>query len=192
MSTPRLVFRALVFALAGMVVVFVAVGYLLAGEWHVESQREIGAPPARIAALVGDLSSWATWAAMEPNLGPPTTRSVLGAAGTEGHALRWSGPRGTATLTLRQVAADGIVYDFVGEGPERAPMQWRANGRITWTASAGGTAVRWYDEGHWDSLPGRWIGWFGAMQERARQIQTTSLAGLAEAVEANPAGQGSR
>jgi hypothetical protein len=181
----------MVFALAGMVLVFVGVGYLLADQWHVDSARDIPVQRARVAALVGDLSTWADWASMDANLGPGTTRTVLGTPGTAGHALQWSGSRGMATLTLRRVTPDGIEYDFHGRGPQQQELQWRASGRIEWRETPDGCRVQWHDEGHWDSLAGRWIGWFGAMQQRAQEIQGTSLAGLAETL-AVPAAEAAR
>lgn len=177
----------MVFACAGMVLVFFAVGSLLADRWQVASSRDIAAAPARIAAAIGDLSTWADWSSMDANLGPQTHRTVSGTPGTVGHALRWSGTRGSATLTLREVGPTGIAYQFAGEGPEHQPLKWQASGRVEWTATGEHTCrVRWHDEGHWDNLAGRWIGWFGAMQLRAQQIQSTSLEGLADQLEARP------
>lgn len=182
MSTTRVVFAAVVFSLVGMILVYLGVGYLLADQWHVGSARVIDAPPARIAALVGDLSTWGKWSSMDANLGPQTQRRVLGEPGSVGHAIEWSGSRGTAALTLRKVTPSSIEYEFRGQGPDGQPQQWHSGGSVEWHDEGGKCRVQWRDEGHWDSLAGRWFGWFGAMQQGAQQIQATSLEGLADAL----------
>lgn len=183
MSTPKVVFRAMVFACAGMVVVYFAVGLLLVDHWQVTTSRTIAAPSARIAAAVLDLSTWADWAAVDANLGPQTRRSVVGEPGQVGHGLRWSGSRGSATLTIRAITADAIDYEFGGEDPEQQPRP-HSTGRIEWHDADGKCRLRWHDEGTWPNLAGRWWGWFGAMQVHMQQLQSASLEGLAERVEA--------
>lgn len=182
MSTSRVVFKSMVFACAGMVVVYFAVGHLLAEGWQMTSTRHIEAPPERIAAVVSDLSTWQQWASVDATLGPQTERSVFGEPGTVGHGLRWTGSLGSAVLTLRTVAPDAIEYEFGGETPagEQRPT---SRGEITWQQDARGCAVTWHDAGTWPNLAGRWWGWFGAMQVRMRQLQSSSLEGLAERVE---------
>jgi hypothetical protein len=172
----------MVFACAGMVVVFYAVGWLLADRWQATATRTIQAPPERIAALVGDLSTWAEWSSVDANLGPQTQRSVFGEPGTVGHGLRWTGNRGSATLTLKAVTPGSIDYDFGGEDPEQQ-QRLRSSGRIEWHAEAGACRLRWHDEGAWPDIMGRWWGWFGAMQVHMQQLQSTSLAGLADRLE---------
>ena len=182
MSTPRVMFKAMVFACVGMVLVYFGVGVILADEWHVDSARTIQVPPAKVAALVQDFGTWHDWSSMEADLGPQTQRTVTGTAGTAAHRITWSGSQGVAMLTIAAAGPDFVAYDFHAQGPGEDQPVWRGRGRIEWSPDGAGCRVRWHDESRWDSLPGRWIGWFGALQERVRQIQGTSLEGLEQAL----------
>ena len=184
MSTKRVVLTALVVALAGAVLVFVLVSMMLPDQWQVQTSRDVGAPGARVAALVGDLSTWEQWSTMTATLGAQTDCKVLGAAGQPGQALQWSGSQGTATLTLTRVAEDRVEYEFRGTLANGEPYPWHAEGRIEWPAGEGaGRKVTWWERGTWQTWAGRWFGWFGVAQERVKQIQVTSLEGLATALE---------
>lgn len=182
MSTPRVWFRAMVFAIAGMILVFFGIGFLLDDDWSVVTTRDLAAPSASVAALVSDLSTWSSWSSMDATLGAQTARTVQGNAGEAGHALEWSGSQGRARLTLRTVTPDAVEYDFLGQGPDGADFPWRSTGRIEWRDVDGRCRVRWWEQIHWDTLTGRWFGWFGAVQLRAQQIQASSLEGLANAL----------
>jgi hypothetical protein len=173
----------MVFACAGMVVVYFAVGLLLVDRWQVTSSRSVAAVPERVGALLGDLSTWEDWSSVDAILGPQTQRSVFGEPGTVGHGLRWTGNRGVAKLTFTAVSPESIDYEFGGEDAEQAPRP-RSTGRIEWRTEAGTCRLRWHDEGVWPNIAGRWWGWFGAMQVHMQQIQSASLEGLAERLEA--------
>jgi hypothetical protein len=179
MSRTGLVFKALVFSLVGAILVYLGVGALLADEWRVESERLVPAAPAAVAALVGDFATWERWAAANVNLGAPTTRTIEGAPGAVGHRIVWQGPRGRSVLELTAVTAGGVDYSFANEivGAEGAPAM-HGGGAVRWRESPGGTLVTWTDHGVWGNLAGRWIGWFGALQHRMRQVQSASLEGL--------------
>jgi hypothetical protein len=180
MSTTRNVFKAIVFALAGAILVFLLLGQMLADEWHVETRRTIAATPADIAAVVHDFGTWHEWSSADVNLGPQTTRRVDGEPGTVGHRIVWQGPKGTSTLLLSRVDQNGVEYTFRNEldGQPSGPSL-RGGGTIQWAADGNGCVITWRDAGEWDSLAGRWIGWFGALQEKLRQWQGSSLEGLA-------------
>ncbi|HEX5051438.1 MAG TPA: SRPBCC family protein [Planctomycetota bacterium] len=183
MSKARFVFRTMVMAMAGMVLVYLGVGQILANEWHIETVRVLRASPDEVARFVGDLDTWSKWSSTDANLGPQTARAVVGEPGKVGNAITWTGPHGTARLQLAAVGSDSVDYEFVGQGAHDAEPRLRSRGRIVWSAEAGGCRVCWRDEGSWDSTVGRWFGWFGALQERLREVQGASLAGLQQAIE---------
>jgi hypothetical protein len=184
-STSRTVFKALVFSLAGMVVVVLGIGLLLADSWQVQTSRTIPVPPARVGAVVGDLATWASWSAIEVQLGPQTERVVEGTAGTAGQRIVWTGPQGRWALTVTALAPDALEYAFARADVAAAPAA--GGGRVTWAAEADGTRVTWMDRGTWDTVVLRWFGWFGAVQQRVQQMQGSSLVALAERLERAPA-----
>lgn len=168
-------FRCAVFSLAGLILVFYAVGSLLADRWWVQTERVVGGAPAAVAALVGDLRTWEQWAAVQVELGPGTTRSFEGEPGKVGQRLVWNGPRGKAALAVTAIDAGGMAYAI---GFDVAEAGQKATGSVRWTADGERCRVTWRDEGVHANLFLRWFGWFGALQERVRQFQSTSFAGL--------------
>jgi hypothetical protein len=178
MSTARSMLRSMVLSLAGMVLVYLGVGSILANEWHVDTTRTVAASAEQVGALVRDFHTWKKWSSMEANLGPQTTLEVTGEPGTIGHQMKWSGSQGLATLTMSAVAPGAIEYQFHSQGPQETQLLLRGRGRVEWVAEGTGCSVHWRDDAKWDSLAGRWIGWFGAIQERVKEIQGTSLAGI--------------
>ena len=185
MSTKRVVFSALLFALAGMVLVMFVVGFtLLPDRFDVRTERSFAAPVQRVAALLTDLKSWYDWASIDANLGPQTTREVAGVPGTAGQVMRWSGQKGTATLRFTAVGDSGLEYEFGGVLADGRDYPWRGQGRIEWQPDGERCRVVWRETLVWDTLAGRWVAWFGAQQERVQQIQVSSLQGLDEVVAA--------
>lgn len=192
MSNVQFVFKVTALSVAGFVLVGVGVGQLLADRWTVATTRVLRAKSDRVMAAIGDLAGWQDWYAAQVDLGNPTRCEVLGTAGTVGHALRWSGPRGEASLTLQKVTvgADGagaIDYDYGTMAANGGPAN-RGTGRVMFAPSGDGCSVTWIDGGVWDGLMGRWWGWFGALQDRCKQIQISTLEGLQQHLE--PPGPG--
>lgn len=176
----------LVMALLGMICVFFGVGFLLTEHWHVETTRSLQGTPAAFAGKLGDFSTWASWADFKADLGPQTERVVEGTPGQVGHRVRWQGPAGQASLELAVVEANRIEYVFRTRPTGESADLTAGRGSVRWQAGATTTEVTWRDEGTWPNLAGRWVGWFGGLQERVRQIQTSSLEGLQRAVQPEP------
>ena len=184
MSTSKWLLGALTVSLAGMVLVYFGVGQLLAREWSAENVRTIAAPPAAVAAVLGDFHTWEHWsslgARMPESLGTETKATFAGAPGTVGHAIVWQGSRGMATLRLAEVAPDHLVCEFASQDAQETEVRVRGRTDLSWRAEGSGTRVVWHDAGTWPDLAGRWFGWFGALQEHVKQIQRVSLDGLQE------------
>ncbi len=185
-STPRTMARAMVFALAGMLLVFVLVSLMLASQWRWETTRTIAAAPQRIADLVTDLSTWPRWSGMRGELGPQTAMQVTGEKRVAGQTLTWSGRRGKGIVEVAAVgpaSVDYVVKSQAAEGND--PPGVFATGHIEWQPDAAGRActVTWREEGEGRSFVERWFLWFGVIQDRSRQIQEGSLTGLAQELE---------
>jgi hypothetical protein len=186
MSTAKSMFRSLVLALAGMVLVYFGVGAMLADRWVVETARTVTAGEDRVRALVQDFARWEDWSSLKANLGAGTRREIGGQPGTAGHRITWSGPLGIATLTMTAADARSIGYDFHLQDPDEAAPRLRGRGTVAWQPEGQGASckVTWHEDVLLDSLPMRWFGWFGALQEHIKQIQGTSLAGLQQTIDA--------
>lgn len=173
-------FKAMVLSLAAMVLVGIGVGQVLATKWQVETVRVLRAEPARVGALLRDLGTWQKWSAVDVNLGAQTARQVTGAVGSGAQCIEWSGQLGRAVLTATAVTESSIDYS-IGFRMDSPPSP--GHGRVEWQAVPEGTRVRWSDDGSFDSIILRWFGWFGALQERVKQIQSSSLESLQQELE---------
>lgn len=187
MSNVSFVFRTVVLSLAGSVLVFLGVGQLLADEWTVSTTRVVPAQLSQVAGPVVDMSQWEQWCDLNPPLGNPTTREVRGDPGEAGQQIVWSGPLGRAVITLDAVTPEGVEYRLeFGVGTGAAEGSFRAGGKLTgsirWVAQDDGIAVTWSEHGDLPTLIERWSKWFGALQEKVRQIQRASLSSLEEHV----------
>jgi hypothetical protein len=179
-STARLVFRALVFSLAGLVLVVMGVGQLLAKDWRVATERTLPADPARVGALLRDLRTWERWCRLDIQLGPLTTREVLGDPGQPGQRIVWSGARGRAVLEVAAIGEQSLEYTVAFEVADGGPP---GRGRFAWRAEGTGCRLSWSDEGSYANVILRWFGWFGALQERVRQIHDATFVALQRELE---------
>ncbi|MBL8754183.1 MAG: SRPBCC family protein [Planctomycetes bacterium] len=181
-STTQTFFKTMVLAFAGMILVYYGVGQVLAKDWKVETKRTLNAKPEQVGALVHDLKTWERWCLTKAELGPQTQRTIEGEAGKVGHRVVWTGPMGKVMLEFAGTTPNSIDYRIGFEAPAKdgvvAPPMQNAKGHVEWAAVAAGTEVTWRDSSEHAGLPGRWIGWFGAHQQRVEQIQSSSLQSL--------------
>jgi hypothetical protein len=181
-STTQTFFKTMVLAFAGMILVYLGVGQVLAKDWKVETKRTLTGKPEQVGALVQDLRSWERWCLTKGDLGPQTNRTVEGDAGKVGHRVVWRGDMGTVSLEFTAVQQNAVDYRIRYEAPAKdgasVPASDKGFGHIEWAPAAGGTEVLWRDTAQHEGLPGRWIGWFGAHQQRVEQIQGASLQSL--------------
>lgn len=191
--------KAMVFALAGAVLVFVLVGQVLASEWRVETTRVVRAPATAVGALLADLGSWSRWSSVDFNLGMPTRREVRNPAGEVGHCAVWTGPLGEAMLRITAVAGGGAEGHFDYEiryllDAQGTPVGSLLTGTVGWADEGDECRVRWTEKGVLTSLAQRWSHWFGALQEKVRHVQGESLLGLEDELRKPkpPAGDGPR
>ncbi|MFK7743016.1 MAG: hypothetical protein AB8H80_22070 [Planctomycetota bacterium] len=188
MSTPKFVLRTVAVTLAAMILVFFGVGYLLADSWQVATFRNIPEAMAPLAQRVGDLRSWQKWSSLEFALGNPTEVRFEGEAGKGGQRGIWTGPIGEAQIDLVRVAEtaeEGAVDYVIGfrYGQDGQQAGGRFTGTIQWTRKGEReTQVVWTEDGQLPSMMARWSNWFGALQEKVKQVQGASLSGLEEAV----------
>jgi hypothetical protein len=143
-ATPaqvRRVFQIVLGSVLLVVLVVASIGALLPKRWSVERSIVIGAPSARVHAIVSDLGNWSAWAdpsAQRPGvvteLGPPTSGA--------GATLRWQ-TSGAPATQVRILASDpqaGVRFELVaGTTRSQAALRYRQG--------AGISEVFWQNEG---------------------------------------------
>jgi Polyketide cyclase / dehydrase and lipid transport len=174
--------RILVVTVAGVAVLFFALGSVLPDQWQVESTMRLPAQRARVVPLLQDFGKWQQWSSIASIERADTPAAVEGQPGTVGHQLVWRSADGEAALRLSRAGDDGIAYDFLSRlGTEELRVQ--GHGDITVNPDGDGCLVRWRDVGVVASFAARWFAWFGAQQDAYQRFQESSLAGLRVAVE---------
>jgi hypothetical protein len=157
--------------LAGLLILFLGVGFLLPGAWEARAGGFVPAPPASVFLLMADLSRWSSWSPMpEPGL------ESFGNTQGVGAGLRWNDPqygKGEMVVTSSTSPSE-LVYRVVVEGGGLTIV-----GTLTLTPEGEGTRVRWVEEGDfgWNPLMG-----FTAMgmPEAQGEALRESLRALAE------------
>ena len=185
MSNTQFVIRAIVFSLAGSVLVFLGVGQLLTDEWTVSTTKRMSVSPEAVAGAVKDLRRWDEWSAMKFTLGSPTRRSYEGEKGAPGQVEIWTGPLGRATVTLDAVTESGVDYRILfGTGTGEEAGTFKAGGKFTgsirWEEADSAVDVTWTERGQLSSTIQRWSSWFGALQLKVQTVQRASLHGLSD------------
>lgn len=170
--------RIAVTALAGVVLLYFALGSFLPTNWSVETSRRLQAEPAAVLPLVTDFGTWESWTAVAGTERADTKVEVDGEKGTVGHAIRWRSNQNEAALRLSAVHTDGIDYEFLSRLGKEGEARVRGRGSLRVTAIDGGSEIRWKDEILLDGLAERWFAWFGAQQEMQSRFQESSLAKL--------------
>jgi len=150
----------------------------LSPRYRVERSIAIAAPPARIHALVGDLSRWDAWTPWKA--ADPTVETVVHVPAGVGARQTWTGESGDGALTVTASdPATGIAYDLTFDGgaiPSAGAIRYRPSGDST--------EVTWSMDG---TMPG-WIGRYFAlaMDRRVGPMFEDGLARLKAAAEAPP------
>ncbi len=170
--------RLAVVALAGVVLLYFALGSLLPSHWSVETRVSLPQPCAKVQPYLVDFQSWLTWTTLKSTERADTTVAIAGEKGTPGHEIRWTSNANEAALRLLQADGNGLDYEFLSRLGKGAELRVRGRGSIRCVEDEKGCVVVWKDQSELDGLTERWFAWFGAQQETARQFQQASLANL--------------
>ena len=128
----------------GLLVVFMATGFLLPGTWSAEVSVEIDADPEAIYPLLADLgrwSEWTQWAELESTLSDPSSGA--------GAVRNWDDPQyGSGSVTLIESRpSERVRYRVrIGEGAE-------VMGILRVERSPSGSVVTWREEGDFGRNP---------------------------------------
>jgi uncharacterized protein YndB with AHSA1/START domain len=146
-----------------VVVILAGVGFLLPSRYHVERSVEIGAPSAKVYALLVDPHEWKRWTIWNQR-DPGMKVEYAGPQSGAGAKWSWeSKTEGTGNMEFTEVRQDELVaykLNFPDFG-----MQ--SGGALTLTPSAGAAGkvrVRWTNDGELGLNP--MSRWFGLMMDR--------------------------
>jgi uncharacterized membrane protein len=139
---PRL---AKVFGIVGgLLVAFMAVGFLLPGTWSAEVSIEVQASPETVYPLLADLGrwdEWTQWADVKSTLSDPSSGS--------GAVRSWDDDQyGSGSVTITESRPSELIrYRVrVGEGAE-------VTGTLELEESPDGSVVTWREEGDFGRNP---------------------------------------
>ncbi len=165
--------------LAGILLLYLAVGLVLPGNWKAEQSGLLPAPPSEVYPFLVDLTAWGAWTPF-----PDSGLETFGPASGPGAGIRWSDERygsGEARITSAEPNRR-VEYQVLIEGGSLT-----IHGTLSLEPEGNGTRVRWVEEGDfgWNPLMG-----YAArgMSDSQGEAMRASLQRLAEAVEAGPAG----
>src|SRR5881296_908759 len=138
---PVRMIRKILIALAGIVVVFVAIVAMQPSEYRVARTATIAAPAPAVFAQVNDFhkwEAWSPWAKLDPN----AKTAFEGASAGEGAVFAWAGNSkvGEGRMTLTQSRAAELIrirLDFV------QPMAGTSTAEFTFRPEGDRTAVTW-------------------------------------------------
>jgi len=165
--------------LAGILLLYLAVGLALPGRWEAEQSGLLPAPPSEVYPFLADLDAWGAWTPF-----PDSGLESFGPPSGAGAGIRWDDERygsGEARITSAELNRH-VEYQVLIEGGSLT-----IQGTISLEPEGDGTRIRWREEGDfgWNPLMGYAArGMSGSQGEAMR----ASLRRLAEAVEAGPAG----
>ncbi len=150
----------IVVALVLIVVILLGVGFLLPSSYRVERSVEIGAPPAKIYALLADPREWKRWTVWNQR-DPAMKMEYAGPPSGTGAKWSWvSKTEGSGAMEF----VDAHQDESIGYTLSFPEFDMRSSGAITLAPAAGKVRVTWTNEGKLAANPLN--RWFGLMMDR--------------------------
>ncbi|MES2504429.1 MAG: SRPBCC family protein [Myxococcota bacterium] len=127
-------------AVAVLLVILVAIGFVLPSKVEVKRSIVIAASPAQIQPFVANLKEWSLWAPWNQEMDPTVVYTYSEPSVGTGAHMSWTAEKiGSGVLTLTKAEpAEGIWYDigFNNDG-------MITKGSMIYAPSDGGTLVTW-------------------------------------------------
>jgi len=167
---------------AGLLILFLLIGFLLPGSWEAEATADIPASPEAVFRFLDSPEGWRAWTPW-PDSG--VVRS--GPARGEGAKLSWSDPElGSGSFSLVSVTPPERVQYVVDVGDG----SMRTEGSVTLSSEEGGVHVTWHESGDLGHNP--LMGYWALSMDRAQSQELSKgldrLSGLlADSASAVPA-----
>lgn len=163
----------------GILLVVLAIGVLLPGEWAADASTVIAAPPEEVHPHLERAASWTEWT---PS--PESGYEYFGPEEGEGSGRRWDDPGyGSGEFVVTR-SDPPVLVEYEVEVEEGSI---RIRGRLEVEPADGGSRIRWREEGDfgWNPLLGYVA---GRMQEMQAEQLGASLEALDEALADDDAG----
>ena len=131
--------KKILYVVAALVGVLVAVGFVLPRQVHVERSVSIGRPPADVFPLANSLKRFNEWSPWK-DIDPTAQITFSGPDSGVGSSMHWAGNRqiGTGTDTIIASDTDRQVRLELDFGP-----QGKATSAIQFAPASDGTTVTW-------------------------------------------------
>ncbi len=164
------ILKILLGIVVALVVLFVAGGFLLPSETHVERSVVIKADPVKVFLLVNDyreFNKWSPWATLDPE---GTTYEFSGPSAGVGAKMSWRSEHPNVGVGAQEIVAsepNAMVRSKLMFDGFDAPTY----ASFILEPAEGGTLVTWTFDSDMDSMLGRYFGlmmddWVGADYER--------------------------
>ncbi len=154
--------KGFIVAMTFFLVIFLAIGFALPGDWQAERSVSIDAPPESVWPLVADLRHWDAWAPLGEVEGIFPGASTGPGAVREWNDRAW----GSGSVTIREVVEGRrLIYDVGVEGG----LSTTGTLELESIAASGATRVTWREEGNfgWNPL----LSWFASGMETRQGAQ---------------------
>jgi uncharacterized membrane protein len=142
--------QKLLLTLAGILIAFVLVGFLLPSKWEVQRTIVIQAPMSTIRLYTNDLKRWPEWTPWNTTTDPTIRFAYTGAESGTGATSTWSSEKsGSGSMTITRTGPNGSIWfdlRFVGS-------DLPSKGSIRFTPLPDATMVTWTNSGELGSNP---------------------------------------
>jgi uncharacterized protein YndB with AHSA1/START domain len=161
-------------ALAGILILYLGIGFFLPGSWDAHIEATLDAPPETVFPFLSAPHRWVRWNAM-----PESGSTVVGPPEGIGAGLDWDDPRyGSGTFRITRSEPHRLVeYEVRIESGAL-----RIQGAVTLEAEGRGCRMRWKESGDFGRNPlmGYAARGMGASQREAMRASLDSLRVLLE------------
>jgi hypothetical protein len=161
---------------AVLLVVLLAIGFFLPTEWEASAELQIEAAPADLMTFLDSPEGWRVWTEW-PDSGLTRTGPDRGT----GARIGWNDRElGSGSFTIGQIVdGSSVQYEVSVDGAANTVLS--TYGLITMLPAAGGTLVRWAEEGDLGSNP--LMGYWARSMAKAQSVEMTKgLDRLSQAV----------
>jgi len=138
------VLRVIAYALAAILILFLAVAFFLPSTFSVEGSAVIAAPADQVYAKYATPRTWARWSAWTTEGDPTLVYAYSGPDSGVGAVMSWTAKKmGNGQLEIVEaVPGQTLRYELAMAGSDM-----KVHGRVVFEPVAEGTKVTWTDSG---------------------------------------------